>query len=68
VVRVLRRRVEHREGERAGDGHDDSHEDTDCDRKAFDEHGPIIGTGPAELDGLGPETNDVPNKEFVKSR
>jgi len=41
---LVLRRVEHRKRERPGDGDDDSDDDTDRDRKAFDEHGQIIGT------------------------
>jgi hypothetical protein len=41
---LVPRRVEHRKCERPGDGDDDSDDDTDRDRKAFDEHGQIIGT------------------------
>jgi hypothetical protein len=47
---LLLRRVEHRECERSGDGDDDADDDTECDRKAFDEHGRIIGTWRPELD------------------
>jgi hypothetical protein len=50
MVRVLRRGIEHREGERAGDGDDDSDDHTERDGKAFDEHTPIIGTWRLELD------------------
>jgi hypothetical protein len=41
---LVPRCVEHRKRERPGDGDDDSDDDTDRDRKAFDEHGPLIGT------------------------
>jgi hypothetical protein len=52
MVLVLRR-VEHRKCEGPGEGDDDADDDTECDRKAFDEHGPTIGKRRLELDDYG---------------
>jgi hypothetical protein len=50
MVRVLRRRIEHREGEGAGDGDDDPDDHAERNGKPFDEHAPMIGTWRPGLD------------------
>jgi hypothetical protein len=64
LVLVLRR-VEHRKCERSGHGDDDADNDTERDRKAFDEHGQIIGTSRLELDGSRPAVDEVPRTACV---